>query len=56
MPQHVSTKLAEQAAAITIPAALTGGESPTETEHNALRTAVAALAAACVAAGLVASA
>jgi hypothetical protein len=42
------------AAAITIPAAITGGESPTEAEFNALRTVVASMAAALVAHKIVA--
>lgn len=37
---------------VSIPAAITGGEAPTEAEHNALRLAVANLQAALVAAGL----
>lgn len=37
---------------VSIPAAITGGEAPTEAEFNALRTAVANLQAGLLAAGL----
>ncbi len=47
------TATAGAAAAITVQAALTGGESPTEAEFNLLRGNVAAIAAALVAAGIV---
>jgi hypothetical protein len=33
------------AATVSVPAAITGGEAPTEAEHNALRTAAVAQAA-----------
>jgi hypothetical protein len=38
--------------AITVPAAITGGESPTEAEHNALITALNDIKAALTAAGI----
>jgi hypothetical protein len=38
--------------AITVPAAITGGESPTEAEFNALRQSVADMKAALTAAGI----
>lgn len=38
--------------AVSIPAAISGGESPTEAEHNALRLAVSDFQAALVTAGL----
>ena len=44
-----------QAGAIADLAAITGGESPTETEHNALRTAVNSILAALRGAGIIAS-
>lgn len=40
----------------TVPAALTGGETPTEAEHNALRTAVADLVTALTDLGVLESA
>lgn len=42
------------AASVTVPAAITGGEAPTEAEHNALRLAVANLKAELVTAGVLA--
>lgn len=45
-----------QAALISIPAAITGGEAPTEAEHNLLRTAVASINTVLVNLGLTAAA
>lgn len=42
----------EPAAAISVPAAITGGDAPTEAEHNALRTAVASINTALANAGI----
>jgi hypothetical protein len=46
----------EQEAQITVPAAISGGESPTEAEFNALRQAVADIVAVLEAHGLTADA
>jgi len=44
LPQGVAVADAA-AATVSVPAAITGGEVPTEAEHNALRTAAVAQAA-----------
>ena len=53
---ELNTTAVAAADAIADLTAITGGESPTEAEHNALRTAVNAILAALRARGIVASA
>lgn len=45
MAKHVSLDPTVDLSAITVPAAITGGESPTEAEFNALRAVVAQIVA-----------
>lgn len=52
---HATAESGLQAAFVATPAALTGGESPTEAEHNALRDLCVGLKAAVVNAGLMAA-